>query len=160
MKKKSTGQRRFRSSLGKGGQAYEDGSGRPIRAGHRVRRTLRNDHGRRRPWDFAECEFPLNHSQGLCRRGVLGFCAAPSGHKCTSRTVTDPAPYGGDGMEAARAQSLQRAMMTSAWIYPTRSCGSRRFGATGGGSSSRRSQTELQWRPIVGSGRAHTNKID
>jgi hypothetical protein len=24
-------------------------------------------------------------------------------------------------MEAARAQSLQRAMMTSAWIYPTRS---------------------------------------
>jgi hypothetical protein len=63
-------------------------------------------------------------------------------------------------MEAARAQSLQRAMMTSAWIYPTRSCGSRRLGATGGGSSSRRSQTELQWRPIVGSGRARTNKID
>jgi len=39
-------------NLGKGGQTYEDGSGRPIRAGHRVGRTLRNDNRRRHPQDI------------------------------------------------------------------------------------------------------------
>jgi transposase-like protein len=40
------------SQLGKGGQAYDGESRRPIRAGHRVSRTSRNDHGRRRPRDI------------------------------------------------------------------------------------------------------------